>query len=71
MQVLTFLFKRFGWMIITVWIVFTVSFFLMRQIPGGPLNGERVLSEAVRARLEARYNLDAPISEQLILEIKN
>ena len=54
MQVLTFLLKRFGWMIVTVWIVFTVSFFLMRQIPGGPFNGERVLSEAVRARLEAR-----------------
>ena len=71
MQVLTFLLKRFGWMIITVWIVFTVSFFLMRQIPGGPLNGERVLSEAVRARLEARYNLDAPISEQYFTHLWN
>ena len=71
MQVLTFLLKRFGWMIITVWIVFTISFFLMRQIPGGPLNGERVLSEAVRARLEARYNLDAPISEQYFSHLWN
>ena len=71
MQVLTFLLKRFGWMIITVWIVFTVSFFLMRQIPGGPLNGERVLSEAVRVRLEARYNLDAPISEQYFTHLWN
>ena len=71
MQVLTFLLKRFGWMIVTVWIVFTVSFFLMRQIPGGPFNGERVLSEAVRARLEARYNLDAPISEQYFPHLWN
>ena len=71
MQVLTFLLKRFSWMIITVWIVFTISFFLMRQIPGGPLNGERVLSEAVRARLEARYNLDAPISEQYFSHLWN
>ena len=43
----------------------------MRQIPGGPLNGERVLSEAVRARLEARYNLDAPISEQYFTHLWN
>ena len=43
----------------------------MRQIPGGPLNGERVLSEAVRVRLEARYNLDAPISEQYFTHLWN
>ncbi len=71
MQVLMFLLKRFGWMIVTVWIVFTISFFLMRHIPGGPLNGERVLSEAVRARLEARYNLDAPLSEQYFTHLWN
>ena len=55
MQLLVFLLKRLGWMLITVWVVFTLSFFLMRAIPGGPLNGERVLSESVRAQLEQRY----------------
>ena len=33
-----FLLRRFGWLLITLWVVFTVSFFLMRAAPGGPFN---------------------------------
>ena len=36
-----FLVRRFLWFLITTWIVITVSFFLMRQVPGGPFSGER------------------------------
>ncbi len=71
MQVLVFLLKRFGWMLITVWVVFTLSFFLMRAIPGGPLNGERVLSESVRAQLEQRHNLDDPLYVQYTTHLWN
>lgn len=42
------------------WGVATVTFVLMRAIPGGPLSKERKLPAAVRAAIEARYHLDAP-----------
>jgi len=38
---MTFLVNRLVWMVITLWIVFTVSFFLMRAVPGGPFHSER------------------------------
>ena len=38
-----FLLKRLAWMVLTLWIVYTVSFFLMRSVPGGPLDGARKL----------------------------
>lgn len=71
MQVLVFLLKRLGWMLITIWVVFTLSFFLMRAIPGGPLNGERVLSESVRAQLEQRYNLNDTLYVQYTTHLWN
>ena len=40
---IAFVLKRFAWMVLTLWIVFTLSFFLMRSVPGGPFDGERDL----------------------------
>jgi oligopeptide transport system permease protein len=51
-------------MALTLWIVYTVSFFLMRSVPGGPLDGERNLSPEIEANIRAHYNFDAPLSEQ-------
>ena len=38
---LSFIVKRLLWMVVTLWVVFTVSFFLMRAVPGGPFDGDR------------------------------
>ena len=56
----TFIIKRLGWMAITLWVVFTVSFFLMRAVPGGPLSRERQLDPQIEANLQSRYHLDEP-----------
>jgi len=61
-----FLLKRLAWMALTLWIVYTVSFFLMRSVPGGPLDGERNLSPEIEANIRAHYNFDAPLSEQYL-----
>ena len=61
-----FLLKRLAWMALTLWIVYTVSFFLMRSVPGGPLDGERNLSPEIEANIRAHYNLDAPLHEQYL-----
>jgi len=51
-------------MVITLWIVFTVSFVLMRSVPGGPFASDRKLDPVVEANLRARYNLDDPLPKQ-------
>ncbi|MGC4002063.1 MAG: ABC transporter permease subunit [Pirellulales bacterium] len=65
-----FVVRRTVWMIVTLWAVFTVSFFLMRNTSGNPFDGDRKLEPAVRAMLEKRYDLDKPQWEQYLLEMK-
>ncbi len=67
----TFLLKRFAWMAITLWVVFTVSFFLMRAVPGGPLDRERSLAPEIEKNLLQRYHLDEPTWQQYVRELGN
>jgi len=64
--VIYFIVKRLGWMALTLWIVFTLSFFLMRAVPGGPFDEERQLSPEQQANIEARYHLDDPLEKQYV-----
>lgn len=59
-----YIFKRLGMAILTVWVVITITFFVMRAVPGGPFIGEKAVSPAAQAALEAKYGLDKPLSEQ-------
>jgi len=69
--VIAFCLKRFAWMVLTLWIVFTVSFFLMRSVPGGPFDGERDLPVEIKANMLRRYHLDEPFHKQYWRELKN
>jgi len=62
--VIGFLAKRVVWILLTLWIVFTISFFLMRAVPGGPFDREKKIPDSVKARIEARYDLDKPLIRQ-------
>lgn len=59
-----YLFKRIINSIIVLWIVMTVTFFLMHAIPGGPFTQEKTLPPAVQANIEARYKLNDPLLKQ-------
>jgi oligopeptide transport system permease protein len=59
-----FVLKRLVWMALTLWVVFTASFFLMRAVPGGPFDQERQLDPQVEASIRARYHLDDPLWKQ-------
>jgi oligopeptide transport system permease protein len=48
----------------TLFVVLTVSFFMMRLTPGGPFDRERMLSPAVEANIKKAYNLDQPLVVQ-------
>ena len=68
---LTFILKRLLWMLLTLWVVFTVSFFLMRSVPGGPFDRERKLEPEIEANMKRRYHLDEPLVKQYWRELKN
>ena len=63
--------KRILLAIFTIFIVAAITFFAMNAIPGGPFNKEKATSEAAKAVLEARFNLDKPVPQQFILYLKN
>lgn len=63
--------RRLAWMVLTLWAVFTISFFLMRNTKGNPFDGECKLEPEVRKLIEARYNLDKPIMQQYLIEMQN
>jgi oligopeptide transport system permease protein len=58
--------RRLAFAIPTLFLIITISFFLMRLAPGGPFNAEKGLSPQVLANLERAYNLDAPLWRQYI-----
>jgi oligopeptide transport system permease protein len=62
--VIRFLARRALWFALTLWAVVTVSFFLMRAVPGGPFDGERRVSPAIERNIRARYHLDWPAWKQ-------
>ena len=65
-DLLSYVFQRFLWMLLTLWIVFTLSFILMRIVPGNPFSSERNVPPAIERQLEARYNLDASPVRQYV-----
>lgn len=57
--------------ILTLFIVVTATFFLIRSLPGGPFQGEKNYPPEVMASMEAKYGLNKPISEQYISYMGN
>jgi oligopeptide transport system permease protein len=62
----TYYLKRVLSAVLTLFIIATLTFFMMRAIPGGPFTRERSLAPEIEAALRAKYNLDAPLFEQYI-----
>lgn len=56
--------KRFVLMLLTLLIVITATFFLMRAIPGGPFSTDRVLPANVEQALNEKYHLNDPLMVQ-------
>jgi oligopeptide transport system permease protein len=69
--VIRFLLKRLLWMIPTLWIIATITFFLMRLAPGGPFMAEKDIPEAIKANIEQKYGLDKPLPEQYLIFMGN
>jgi len=51
-------------MVLALWVITTITFFMMHAIPGGPFTSDRQLPAAVEAALNAKYKLDQPLYVQ-------
>ena len=56
--------KRTTEALIVLIIIATLTFLLLRILPGGPFDQEKSLPPAVKANIEAKYNLNAPLYKQ-------
>lgn len=70
-NVLKFLAKRILTGFITLFLVITITFVLLHQLPGDPFDGEKAIPPQVKANLMAKYGLDKSLSEQYLIYLKN
>lgn len=61
---LVYVTKRFAEAGFTLFVICTVTFLLLRFLPGGPFDSERAMPAEVRANIEAKYKLNEPLYVQ-------
>ncbi len=61
-----FVLRRVGEAAAVVAIIASITFILLRFLPGGPFDQERALPPDVKANIEAKYKLNEPILSQYI-----
>ena len=50
--------------VLSIFVVATLTFFLLNLVPGGPFVAEKSISKEAQAALEAKYGLDKPLLER-------
>ncbi|MGA9290923.1 MAG: ABC transporter permease [Anaerobacillus sp.] len=64
--------KRILTMLLTIWVITTLTFIIMHSIPGDPFASDAdVLPEEVLANMRAKFNLDEPLPVQYVLYLKD
>jgi oligopeptide transport system permease protein len=63
---LRYFLRRLAGAIPTLFIIVTLSFFLVRIAPGGPFDEERSLPPEIMANLQSAYGLDQPVWAQYV-----
>lgn len=61
---LRFLLRRLSHGLVVLWVVATLTFVMLRVIPGGPFDRERRLPPEIMANINAKYHLDEPWAKQ-------
>ena len=60
-----YILKRLAILLVTLWVVITLSFFLMQVMPGTPYNNPRLTDEMI-ALMNKQYGLDKPVWQQYL-----
>jgi oligopeptide transport system permease protein len=68
--VLKYVLRRIGYAILTLFVIATITFFLMKALPGDPFQDPK-LSPEVKQSLMEKYALNRPIGEQYVIYMNN
>jgi len=66
-----YLVKRIGYMLVTLFVIVTITFFLMQFLPGTPFTNPEKLTDQQMTILNAKYGLDQPVGIQYIRYVGN
>ncbi|WP_044748680.1 oligopeptide ABC transporter permease [Bacillus alveayuensis] len=66
-----YMFQRFIYMIITLFIIATATFFLMKLLPGSPLQNQEKLTPEQQQIILEKYGLNDPVPVQYVNYLKN
>lgn len=63
-QLFTYVLRRLFDAAVSLWVIATVLFLLLRFLPGGPFDSDKALPPEVKANIEAKYHLNDPLHVQ-------
>ena len=66
-QYTKYILKRIFYMVITLFLIATITFFLMKLLPGSPYANEENLTDAQLQIMNAKYGLDKPVWMQYLI----
>lgn len=66
-QYTKYILKRIFYMIVTLFLIATITFFLMKLLPGSPYSNEENLTDAQLQIMNAKYGLDKPVWMQYFI----
>ena len=69
-NLLTYVLKRLAGVVVLLIVISSLVFVLLRTLPGGPFDEDRSLPPEIKANIQAKYNLDAPLHEQYLAYMK-
>lgn len=70
-KMLFYVLKRILLALLTIWVVITLTFFVMHAVPGGPFMSEKAISKEAQEALAAKFGLDKPLFEQYLTYLKD
>ncbi|MEG2928726.1 MAG: ABC transporter permease [Oscillospiraceae bacterium] len=63
--------KRIGYALLTVFVLASLTFFMMRMLPGDPFIGAKAIPEKTKQMMNEKYGLDKPVIEQYFIFMGN
>ena len=66
-----YILKRLVISVVTIWLIVTVCFFLLRLLPGNPFASTTLMTQETLDKMMAYYGLDRPLWEQYVTYLKN
>ncbi|MDT3426514.1 oligopeptide transport system permease protein [Paenibacillus forsythiae] len=63
--------NKFFYMLVSLFVLISATFFLMKAIPGDPFTAEKKIPDEIRQRLYEQFGLDKPVYQQYLRYLGN